>query len=567
MEAGGHPDKLRGFDKEQRSQLREVLAKRKRTGDQLIAKGLLNLGIKRLYTLSGNPIEGILKAAATNGIELIGTRMQFGACVMSAVDNFVSGGLISAVCVSSGPAVTNCATGVHNAEANQRPLLLLGSRRGFPGEEGAFQGARLVEMMEPVTKWSAEVTSVEDIVPMIETAGRIAMEGAPGPVYLEFPEQLFTARGFEPITREPGNTDRKDSREAVCFEQPARMMETAQRPLLCLTEDLRWNWDADAVRELVEHHQLPFITTPMGRGTLPDEHPLCLNAFRRRVLQRTDLLVMIGGALDWRFRFGKDLSAECRFIQAGRDPDQLGMNRPADWQACMEPIESVKGLSQRLTNSLNSMVGWREEIDSFGEHLGKPYDRDYINPPGFADPTVFLSGLRERLPDSVILVVDGGICLSMANHFLRAKQPFSWFDAGFNGCIGSGIPQAVGAKLAEPERPIVAIIGDSGFGMSSIELETAARYGIAIKVVVFNNSGINGAHRDRQIFGDEKGRSIARFQPGLRYDLVAKGLGVESGCSDNADTAVEHFMEMLDVEGPACLNLLVDPDFPIPDIW
>jgi 2-hydroxyacyl-CoA lyase 1 len=447
-------------------------------------------------------------------------------------------------------------------------MLVLASRRGYPGEGGAFQNASFVETMSPITKWSAEVPTADDILLMMAEARRVALDGQPGPVYLEFPETVLTEKGSSgPGAGKPEDTADLVEAEAASLDVPVELIGSATRPLLCLSENLRWGWDAAALRSLVERHELPFMTTPMGRGLLPDAHPLCFNRWRRRALQKTDLFILVGGALDWRFRHGRDLAAGCKVVQVGLDADLLGMNVANAWQARMAPARFVNGLGKALPESLNGLSGWHDLLAELGSQSARPFARDYVSPSGFVDPEVFLRGLQCRLPKEAIVVIDGSICLSLSNHLLRAGRPFSWFDPGLNGCIGAGIPQAIGAKLAAPDRPVVAIVGDTGFGMSGTELETAARYGIAVKVIVFNNSGITGAHRDRRIFGNAAARSVAGYQRGLRYDRMAEGLGVRSACSDDADTALEQFDSMITADGPACLNLQIDPDFPVPDIW
>lgn len=568
MEPESHAERIRRLDPDQLRRLKQELLSRKLFGNELIARTLGSLGLRRLYTVPGSPIDGVLKASNEIGIEVIGTRMQFGATVISGIDNFVTGHLVSAVCVSSGPAVTNCATGIHVAQANHRPLLVLGSRRGYPGEDGAFQHASFVEVFSPLTKWSAEVPTADDIHPMLLEAGRIAMEGHPGPVYLEFPEHVLEGRGFDGNGM-PGVDKREDLRvtEPLSMGESVRLITEARRPLLCLSEDLRWGLDREALQSLVEKHQFPFITTPMGRGMLPDDHPLCFNTWRRRALRETDLLILIGGALDWRFRHGHDLVDSCKVIQAGLNADYLGMNRPTASLARLSPPDFVIGLGEALAEPVNGVSGWHELLVEFGKPRGQPFSSAYVNPAGFADPYRFLLGLRERLPEEAIVVIDGSICLSLANHALRASRPFSWFDPGLNGCIGAGIPHAIGAKLAAPDRPVVAIVGDTGFGMSGTELETAARYGIALKAILFNNGGVTGSHRDKKIFGGDSPRRIARFQPNVHHEQIVKGLGVDSKSSGDADTALKIFDSMLEADGPTCLTLEIDPDFPVPDIW
>ena len=160
--------------------------------------------------------------------------------------------------------------------------------------------------MAPITKWAGTVTRAADIIPLIREACQIAIDGQPGPVYLDLPEDVLSEEAeavsvTSPKRRPDPTAGDSDVRRTI------HLLRTAQRPLLCLGEGIRWSYDSEALGALVDREQLPFITAPMARGFLPDEHELSANPIRRRVQYQADLVLMVGAWFDWRFRFDAEL--------------------------------------------------------------------------------------------------------------------------------------------------------------------------------------------------------------------------------------------------------------------
>jgi thiamine pyrophosphate-dependent acetolactate synthase large subunit-like protein len=182
-------------------------------------------------------------------------------------------------------------------------------------------------------------------------------------------------------------------------------------------------------------------------------------------------------------------------------------------------------------------------------------------------PQQLFVALRDFLPADAVVVLDGNITLSTGQVLLSAQSPCSWLDPGWNGCMGSGIPFGMGAKLAAPDRPVVVICGDFGFGLSAMDLETAVRHRIPIIVVIANNDGITGALRQNTTFPPDYPELFSRFQPGLRYERIMEVFGGQGEFVDE-EADIRPALERAAASGlPSCINVSVDPDSSGPGVW
>jgi len=544
-----------------------------RTGSVLVAEALRQCGIRRVTGITGTPVDRIFPACAAHGIRPIGTRHQHAAVLMAAASNYVAGRLESAVVVSAGPAVTNALTGVLVARDNGWPVIVIGGRRPILDEGiGYFQELDAVPIFHSVTKWAATVERVSEVVPAILRAYECAMSGRPGPVYLDLPEDVLgasiTGAGPSSVPSPAPASPADDESVREC----GRLIGGAQRPLLIVGDDIRWTFRQADLRRLVELNSLPFVTTPLARGFLPDDHPLCANAVRHWIPSRADLVLMAGAWFDWRFRFGAELAPSARVIHVGTDPATLGKNVPGALTIHADAGRFLSQLDEWLqsTDRPRSVVRpdeWVQEVNA----RSKATERERA---AWADrqsqpmsPQNVFAELRRFLPAEAIVVLDGSTTLSTGQKVLAAHTPCGWLDPGWSGCMGAGIPMAIGAKLTAPHRLVVAVCGDFGFGLSAMDLETAVRHRIPIVVVVINNDGIVGASRQAAVFPPEYEELFSRFQPALRYERIAGVLG----CDEQFVTDVAEMQPALERAAasplPACINVRVDPHAPHPGTW
>ncbi|HEX8280245.1 MAG TPA: thiamine pyrophosphate-dependent enzyme, partial [Chthoniobacterales bacterium] len=385
------------------------------------------------------------------------------------------------------------------------------------------------------------------------------------------PEDMLESRATAPALRAP------ELREALACDahaadEAARVIARAQRPLLIIGEDIRWSFDTAALRELVDNCGVPFITSPMGRGYMPDDHALCANEIRRTIQGRADVVVMAGAWFDWRFRFGTELAPEAVVIHADSDPATLGKNVPNAVTILSEPGEFLNRLAPALRREIGHVgasrfSSWHESLAALIAESRGAQQQWRLAESSPLQPQQLYTALRDVIPSDAIVAVEGNICLAAAQKVLRARQPASWIDPGRNGIIGGSIPFALGAKLASPERPVFALCSDTGFGMSAMDLEAAVRHRIAIVVVIANNEGNGGSVRQRNFFPGGHDERFCEFLPGLRYERIVEIFGGHA----------EHITDAAEIRGAveralasgvvSCLNVTVDPQAPHSGIW
>jgi 2-hydroxyacyl-CoA lyase 1 len=350
------------------------------------------------------------------------------------------------------------------------------------------------------------------------------------------------------------------SAEQAAVSSAAELLRGAKRPLVIIGKGVRWSAPFDELRQLVENWQMPFITSPMGQGVLPDDHPLCFNVMRTTVQSSCDLVLVLGARLDWTFRYGAELAPDARLIHVDIDPRAHGNT--------VEPkvalLGDVKVVMQQLLKEMGLPVAreiggssWlrtlQEQRRTQLKLLTADMEHDREGP---ISAQVLVAELKQAIPEDAICVLDGNLILAAAQDGLSSHLPASRFTPGSNGCIGVGVPFGIGAKLSSPQRPVVVICGDTAFSISAMEMETAVRHDIPLVVVVANNDGISGTIKQHTHFppGHER---VTMFMPGIRYEQMVEISGGHGEYVDHVDQ-VRPAMERALASGlPACVHVRV----------
>jgi 2-hydroxyacyl-CoA lyase len=565
-------ERLKALPPEKMARLKDRTASGLASGNALVAEALWRCGIKRVFGIAGTPVDRIFSECAARAIRPIGTRHQQAAVLAAAAGNYVAGRLESAVVVSAGPAVTNTLTGILVARDNGWPVLVMGGRRPVNQEStGCFQELDALPIFSSVTKWAATPRRTGQIMDYIFQGFAEALTGRPGPVYLDLPEDVLEGK-VQPSARSGPVLPPPVAIDAVKVESAARLVFEAKRPLLIVGDGLRWSLNVEALLHLVEIHGLPFITTSLGRGYLPDDHWLCANEVRRWIQSQADVVVMAGAWFDWRFRFGGELAPGTRVIHADAEPSKVGKN--------VTPTISVVGdagqFLGRLADALDApltpvgshrLSEWHSTMDKARKEKRRslePWLRRESSP---LAPQQLFRAIRDFLPLDAIVALEGNVSLSSAQKILLVRRPASWLDPGWNGIIGGGIPFAIGAKLACPGRPVIALCGDTGFGMSAVDLETAARHEIPIVVVIANNDGNTGAERQKNFFPAGYPEKFTEFLPALRYERIMEVFGGHAEWVTEPEELRTALERAVASDRAACINVRVDPNAPHPGFW
>jgi len=566
MGDGGHrkglAERIAGLSPAKRGLMLRRLGRSARSGHEVLAEQLAALGISHVYTITGVPIDRALACCAERGIRVVGARDQRGAALAALGQNYQAGRLAAAVIVSAGPAVTNTATAIHSAAANCWPLLVIGgcaanNLRGM----GEFQELDGAGLFASLCRFSARVPAVAELPAMIARAVAAATQGRPGPAYVDIPADVLAAQPDEALAPValPAYAPPRAEREAL--RQAAALLRAARRPLLVVGKGLRWSEPFAELRALTDAIGLPFVCSPMGRGFLPDDHPLCLDALHADALAQADVVLLLGARLDWTFRFGAELAPDVRLVQIDIEPTEIGRNVAAT-------VGIVADLGEALRAVLAELDGFRvgADVDAWIAQLQRRRDARKralaaaaAGPESPLSPHALCAELAQVLPADAVCVLDGATILAAAQQLLPARTPLSRYTPGSNGCLGSGIPFAIGARLQSPQRLVVAVCGDLAAGFSLMEIETAVRYQLPLIVVIANNGGPFGLDKQRRYHARPHADPVAAFQSAIRYEQICSALGGHGEFVDGPGQFADAWRRARASGKPTCINVIVDP--------
>lgn len=529
-------------------------------GHELVARSLKDLGVTHVYGISGTPVYETHAACARSGMRVIGVRHQQAGALMAAAQNYVAGRLTAVAILSAGPAITNVTTGILVARDNGWPLLVLGGRRSLEMRDmGSFQDLDAVPIVRPITKFAGLIESPARIAQALGHAFHVAMDGKPGPVYLDICEEALQGKAH-PVPASLPRAASGDVDEAA-LERAVATLTSASRPAIVIGDAVRWAAPFAELAQLVALLNAPFVTSPIARGFLSDDHPLCHNAARSLLLASADVVLAIGAKLDWTFRYGAEIGAVAALIQMSADAGEIG--------AARKPQVAIIGdIKQLLTELLAKLArqalrcspdsAWRAQLDAKRRATNGEWEAPAQGSILPMTPQRLILELRDAIPHDAICVVDGNIIMEAAQRLLPSYLPVSRFTPGNNGCMGIGIPFGIGAKLAEPQRAVVVITGDMAFGLSAMEMETAVRLHVPIIVIIANNDGNGGALNQSKFYGEDYADRVTMFAPDIHYEQIMRTFGGHAEFVERPEQVRPAFERALVSGKPACVNVKVN---------
>lgn len=531
-------------------------------GAQLIAGQLTAAGIDTVFTVPGGPILEVLAESYKAGIRIVGCRHEESAALMASAWGYIKK-KPGVVVVSSGPGMTNTVTSMYVATSSAMPLVVLGgsarsSVRGF----GGFQEADQTAFASPACKWTTAVEGVRRIPEHLYLALNKAVSGRPGAVYVDVPGQLITEEVPEEEVRwraaapdvSPPHPD------PAAIEDLAEMLAAAERPLILIGKGAAWA-DAGPALERLVNLGIPFVASPMGRGTVPDDNPMCVNAARTTALSNADAVLMIGGRFNWLFHLGNPqrYAKGVRIAQIDIVPEEMygGANLEigvvGDCAAAVEQLCDALAGPPLKAASTDWIAALAEQCRKNEAAVAEESDSDQVPINHYR----LLRDLRDCLPRDATVAVDGELTMGVARVILPSFHPRHRLNAGTTGCMGTGVPYAIGAKVARPDQPVVALVGDFAFGTAAIEIETAARSGLNVVFVVANNAGIN-AHSVQDRFFPSDAPPIAALLP-ARYEKMAEMVGGHAELVQEPGQIKPAIERALAADTVALVNVMTDP--------
>lgn len=466
-------------------------------GGQIAARQLVAAGVDTVFGVVAGPMIELFAGAQELGLKVVGCRHEESAAFMASAWGFVKRkpGIVIA---GSGPGMTNTVTSMHVATESAMPLVVLGgSTLGMTRGVGGFQEADQLAFARPGCKWTGQVDSTARIAEWLHLAMGRAVEGRPGAVYLDFPMETVAGRIPEEqvAIRDRQATIARPHPDPNAIDRVAELLTAAKRPLVIVGKGATWADAGPAIQRIVDLG-IPYVTSPMARGTLPDDHPSFANTARSKALREADVVLMIGGRFNWIFGFGRSprYAADAHIVQIDISPEEFAGSADVELGIVADAAVAAECLADALDGRRMAVAdsGWREALDKVrvrneaGLAAAMADDGVPIN------PYRLVKEVADAVPRDASIAVDGETIMGICRTILPSYTPRSRFNAGTTGCMGTGVPYAIGAKLARPEAASVAVVGDYAFGAAGIEVETAARVGAPVVFVVSNNQGIAG---------------------------------------------------------------------------
>jgi acetolactate synthase-1/2/3 large subunit len=557
------------------------------TGAEMIVQVLADQGVEVIFGYSGGAILPTYDAvfrynaehAGEDGREpmpLIVPANEQGAGFMGAGYARASG-KVGVVMVTSGPGATNTVTPVRDCMADSTPLVVIcGQVPTHAIGTDAFQEAPVNSCLGPVAKHTFLVTDPDKLEMTVRTAFEIARTGRPGPVVIDLPknvqnwEGVFQGSGLLPVPgyRQRLHAARDNLLDDVKLGHFFGMLQASRRPLIYAGGGVI-NGDAAAeLRGFADHFGIPVTTTLMGIGAVDTREPLSLHmlgmhglASANYAVDDCDFLIAVGARFDDRVAGVPDKFApRARHIaQFDIDPSEIGKVKTVDWfhvGVLKQDLKSVHdyGVRHRIAPDFRA---WHREIAELKTTYALNYDRDSE----LIQPYAVIEAINAITGGEAIISTGVGQHQMWAAQYFDFSTPRLWLTSGSMGTMGFGLPAAIGAQFARPDRLVIDVDGDASIRMNLGELETATTYGLPVKVLVLNNFGDGMVRQWQKLFYD--GRMSASDKSLRSKDFVktaqADGFQYAERLDDKRD--LERLVrEWLEFDGPAFLEVIIDPD-------
>lgn len=532
----------------------------------VIVQTLAEFGVNTFYGIPGGAISPVYDALLdARGAQVINTRHETGAVFMAMGHARVSGSM-PAVLMTSGPGITNALTGLAAAQADGVPLIAIGGevpRRNF-GRGALQEGSRyeldVLGMVRSVTKFSAEVTSARAAGSIVRKAITTALSGRPGPVFLSLP--LDVANEWVAPSWYSSRVSTRFELDDAAIDDAAAALQVAQRGLILVGSGARHPEAVRTVGLIASALQMPVVTTPKAKGVFPESDPLSLGIFglgghpsaSEYLEGGIDTLLCVGAGLGetGTNAWSPLLQASKSFIQVDIDITQIGRNYHVDHGLVGPSHEVLRALASRLQRRPRpAPVG--------GVRYYEPEAATTDTRP--LKPARIIHLLQERMPEDALYASDIGEHTIFALHYLRIDRPDGFIVNTGLGSMGSGIGAAIGAKVAAPRRPVVAICGDFGFQMNGMEIATCVQSRLGVVFAVFNDA------RMRMVEGGLErifGRAGKMDAPRVDFASLARSVGAHGHTIRSAEDLANVPEAHLTGDLPCVLDFEVDPDSAFP---
>ncbi|WP_188206667.1 thiamine pyrophosphate-dependent enzyme [Alkalibacillus aidingensis] len=530
---------------------------KKQSGAQAIVEVLERESISHVFCVPGESYLPIMDAIYdSDDVRLISSRHESGACFMA--EGFAkASGKPGVVMATRGVGAANLSIGVHTAYQDSTPLVvMLGQVHSqYRGREG-FQEVDLDRFFQPITKWAYEIRDGKRIPEIMQRAIRVAQSGRPGPVVLSLPEDIL--KSVHKMTFGPGIKKPNPSMAYEDVTEVETLISEAKSPLIIAGGGVKSSDAEEELRLFVEQTRIPVMSAFRRHDVLPNDHELYTghlglgtNKNLLKIVKQADLIIALGTRLSEVTTQGYSIiSDEQQLIHIDISSDVIGKVYPPTIGIQADLKEALKKLNQLQIQP--TWAKWSNECRSIYEEAStmKLTTEQPLN-------SHIISSMQQHLPNDSIITNDAGNFAGWLHAYFQFKEKKSYIGPT-SGAMGYGLPAAIGAKLARPNRPVISLSGDGGFMMTVQEIETACRYGIPVISVVFNNRMYGTIRMHQEIHFPNK--VIGTDLGTVNFVDLANSLGADGYLVNDLESFEYALLNGLQAKRPVVIEVQTDPE-------
>ncbi|VQG24417.1 acetolactate synthase large subunit [Streptococcus pneumoniae] len=529
-----------------------------KTGSDLVLETLRDLGVDTIFGYPGGAVLPFYDAIYNfKGIRHILGRHEQG-CLHEAEGYAKSTGKLGVAVVTSGPGATNAITGIADAMSDSVPLLVFTGQVARAGiGKDAFQEADIVGITMPITKYNYQVRETADIPRIITEAVHIATTGRPGPVVIDLPKDISALETdfiYSPEVNLPSYQPTLEPND-MQIKKILKQLSKAKKPVLLAGGGISYAEAATELNEFAERYQIPVVTSLLGQGTIVTSHPLFLGmggmhgSFAANIaMTEADFMISIGSRFDDRLTGNpKTFAKNAKVAHIDIDPAEIGKIISADIPVVGDAKKALQMLLAEPTVH-NNTEKWIEKVTKDKNRV-----RSYDKKERVVQPQAVIERIGELTNGDAIVVTDVGQHQMWTAQYYPYQNERQLVTSGGLGTMGFGIPAAIGAKIANPDKEVVLFVGDGGFQMTNQELAILNIYKVPIKVVMLNNHSLGMVRQWQESFYEGR-TSESVFDTLPDFQLMAQAYGIKNYKFDNPETLAQD-LEVITEDVPMLIEV------------